>query len=248
MLLTPKPRKWKKKIPGIEKNKIKVWMPYIREIQEQEKKEIDKEFHEETIEDTKETEQEKIESQIYEKNINEAEEKLNQLKSEKHKLFLLLKNMIEEEEEKKKIELIKQKQKEEKEREERMEQEIKQELEKKYGTYSQDTTERYRIQQPQTYGYMQQQNYRPPPPNYYNRRVESPKKRERDPSPPTPYYHGQNYRSFYDRDPPQTNRFDSYPKNPNQAPQQPQGYNQNQMLYQRNNYSRDRYNNYYNNK
>lgn len=247
MILSTKTKSRKWKIPGVEKNKIKVWAPYIREIQDQEKKEMDKELYEERIDDTKQSEQEKLESQLYEKNITEAEEKLNELKSEKHKLFLLLKKMIEEEEEKKKQEYLKQKIIEEREREEKMEKQIKQELESKFGSYTQDPSERYRIplqvpiQGNETLFYNKNPQYyrQPQPTTFYNRGIESPKKREREPSPP--YYH-QNYSQFYERD--QSREYNQKTQNPPPPVYQNQGFYQNRSG---NNYNqRDRrYNNYY---
>jgi hypothetical protein len=94
--LNPKPRKWKKKIVPIEKNKVKVFTPYMLKIQEQERKELTKDLFDGNSEDSELIKKERLDAQIYEKNLSEAENKLAALKNEKHRLFLLLKNCISE--------------------------------------------------------------------------------------------------------------------------------------------------------
>jgi len=95
-----KKKSWKKRIPALDKTKIKLFLPFIRSIQLQERKQMSQELLEERQQGEKLQEEERKEVEEYKKRLSVPEQRIIQLKAEKHKLFLQLKKILDAEEEK----------------------------------------------------------------------------------------------------------------------------------------------------
>jgi hypothetical protein len=89
-----KAKTWKKKVPKYDKNQVKQFMPFIRKIQEEEMKEIDKEILEERKHDEEFYQKEKMQAEVHQLKITMVEENIDKLKKKKKDLFLKLKNIV----------------------------------------------------------------------------------------------------------------------------------------------------------
>jgi hypothetical protein len=89
-----KAKTWKKKVPKYDKNQVKQFMPFIRKIQEEEMKEIDKEIIEERKHDEEFYQKEKMQAEVHQLKITMVEENIDKLKKKKKDLFLKLKNIV----------------------------------------------------------------------------------------------------------------------------------------------------------
>lgn len=95
-----KKKSWKKRIPALDKTKIKLFLPFIRNIQLQERKQMSQELLEERQQEEKLQEEERKEVEEYKKRLAVPEQRIIQLRAEKHKLFLQLKKILDADEEK----------------------------------------------------------------------------------------------------------------------------------------------------
>eukprot|EP01080_Neovahlkampfia_damariscottae_P010728 gene10728-3348_t len=114
-----KPKTWKRRVPKYDKNQVKLFMPFIRKIQQEEMKELDKEIIEERKHDEEFYQKEKMQAEVHSIKVQLVEQNIDNLKKRKRELFLKLKNIQEaqmkkKQEEELKNEILQQKLEEEK--------------------------------------------------------------------------------------------------------------------------------------